>query len=346
MLRAIEIENLRGIRHGRLDDLTPLTVLTGPNGGGKSAVLDALLIGGARDPGKAIGFAVARRAETPCGAQWLVRVGAKEAELHVTDDGGRFRFRLRWAVIEDTVSELSSHRGPYSSLSCSTSRLEPMRHMRVLSNVDTSSTRVVVFAADNAWSVRGSGNERDSDIWLIDPRTGGPHRPLDRVYTQAVQLGRRAEANELVRAVIPGFSHVEILTNLDGTPCMHVVYQDRSVPVALAGDGVQSLIRLCLELASRPAGTVLLEEPEVHQHPASLVRAAKAIVGAVSRGVQVVLSTHSLEIIDLLLDPANGLDLEQFSLFRLRLEAGELRAVRTAGPDAAFERQQIAEDLR
>jgi predicted ATPase len=48
MIDAIEIENLRGIRHGRLDGLKPLTILTGPNASGKSTVLDALLIAATR----------------------------------------------------------------------------------------------------------------------------------------------------------------------------------------------------------------------------------------------------------------------------------------------------------
>ena len=53
MITSVSIENLRGIREGRLDGLAPLTVLVGPNGSGKSTVLDALLIGGAGAPRRA-----------------------------------------------------------------------------------------------------------------------------------------------------------------------------------------------------------------------------------------------------------------------------------------------------
>ena len=41
VIKSIEIENLRGIRQGKLEDLTPLVVLKGPNGCGKSREPDA-----------------------------------------------------------------------------------------------------------------------------------------------------------------------------------------------------------------------------------------------------------------------------------------------------------------
>ena len=41
MIESLEIKGLRGIRHGVLNGLSPLTILVGPNGCGKSTVLEA-----------------------------------------------------------------------------------------------------------------------------------------------------------------------------------------------------------------------------------------------------------------------------------------------------------------
>lgn len=45
MLTAIQIENYRGIRQGRVADLGPLNLFVGPNGSGKSTILEAIFLG-------------------------------------------------------------------------------------------------------------------------------------------------------------------------------------------------------------------------------------------------------------------------------------------------------------
>jgi len=40
MIESVEIESFRGIRRGALKDLGALTSLTGPNGCGKSTIVD------------------------------------------------------------------------------------------------------------------------------------------------------------------------------------------------------------------------------------------------------------------------------------------------------------------
>jgi AAA15 family ATPase/GTPase len=124
------------------------------------------------------------------------------------------------------------------------------------------------------------------------------------------------------------------------------VFADYSVPVTLAGDGIQSLLRLSLELAASGGGAALLEEPEVHQHPGAIRQSARAILAAVRRQIQVMLTTHSLELIDALLAESSDQDLARFSLYRLQLQDGNLKSSRLPGPDVAFSRSEIEDDLR
>ena len=71
MISSIEISRFRGIREGRLDDLTPLVVLVGPNGCGKSTVLDAMLIGASPKPQAAIKLVTERHTGVPNGTRWF-----------------------------------------------------------------------------------------------------------------------------------------------------------------------------------------------------------------------------------------------------------------------------------
>jgi predicted ATPase len=78
VIRSVEIKGLRGIREGKLADLTPLVVLVGPNGAGKSTVLEALLIGASPTPVQAIGRAVQRHRGVDRGARWLFTVQGQQ----------------------------------------------------------------------------------------------------------------------------------------------------------------------------------------------------------------------------------------------------------------------------
>src|SRR5207245_8301736 len=118
-------------------------------------------------------------------------------------------------------------------------------------------------------------------------------RPLHDLFTRSVQLGRRSQAREIIKEILPAVSNVEILTENEA-PILHVVFDDYSVPANLSGDGIQSLLRLSLELAASAGGAALLEEPEVHQHPGAIRRSARAILAAMRRGIQIILTTHSL----------------------------------------------------
>lgn len=161
-----------------------------------------------------------------------------------------------------------------------------------------------------------------------------------------VQQGKRAEANDILRTLMPNLDHLEILTE-GNEPILHIVYSDHSIPVALAGDGIQALLHLSLELAVSPGGTVLMEEPEVHQHPAAIRQSARAIQAAVRRGVQVILTTHSLELIDALLSEAEtDADVEKMSVYGLSLDEGVLKSYRLAGSEVEFARSKIGDDLR
>lgn len=337
MVQSLQIENLRGIVAGRLEAFAPLTILTGPNGCGKSTVLDALLIGSARKPITGIVRAVARRPRLLDGARWLVGKPEQAATIEVqsgTEDEP-VPWELTWRRVgaEEIPKDLRAAEPPYSLI-----------ELRVREQPIIEADEV--YFAGNGQSVLTNKirfESRGLDPYLIDP---GLPRALDDLFSDAVRQGRRREVQDFLRELAPTLETLEILKEKDRGSQLYLVTAEGAVPVAVSGDGIQSFAQLAIELAAIPEGLALIEEPEVYQHPRAIWQSAKALLAAVARGVQVVLSTHSLELIDALIGQASEAERENLALYNLALVGGELRSSRSAGEEMLFARRTLEHDLR
>jgi recombinational DNA repair ATPase RecF len=106
MITAIEAVNYRGIQQGRLEGLTPLTVLVGPNGCGKSAMLDVAYVAASRSFVDALALTIRRRhSALKSSARWIVNAVAWQQATHTC----RFLAVLRK---HEVVVELS-HQPPF-----------------------------------------------------------------------------------------------------------------------------------------------------------------------------------------------------------------------------------------
>lgn len=335
MIRAVEIKGLRGIRTGSLTDLTPLVVLVGPNGSGKSTVLDALLIAANPRPPDAIGQAAERREGVGlnASARWLLWKGGNDgpAEVTVTADSG-----VRKCIL--SIASLSSE---YTNIG------GKIRDQKTPGGKSTETEFNTSFQAAGAVQRSGFFKPLDDvpEVRFLDPRAPGLRAPLHHLYTRVVEQGLHKDAIASIRTLIPGIEDIQILAEGD-VPVVYLIFNGYAVPAALAGDGIRLLLHLTFELATRPGGLMLMEEPEAHMHPGAIRQCARAILAAVRRKIQIVLSTHSLELIDALLGESSDADLAQLSLYRLQLQAGSLNSSRLSGPDVAFARTEIQDDLR
>ncbi len=341
MITSISIENLRGIHRAEIATLAPLTILTGPNGCGKSTVLDALLIATSPTPDEAIGRAVQRHSTVIGGSRWLFGDHHRVATLGVTTHiGSRWQRELRWFghCNEGLRKRLLDHhdeaRPPFSTIRISEDKY-----------ADNAATSWAAFEMENRFVGESSGVGLTTVrfVGLVDP--GRPVR-LHRTFAEVARSGRREAVEALLGDLVARFEQLEILVDDDDTPSLYLRSQGRSIPVGLAGDGVQSFVQLALEIAVDPEGLVLLEEPEVYQHPKAIWRTAQALLANFRRGVQLVISTHSLELIDALLAEAKSDELEHLALFNLRLEGGQLDYSRHAGEELVTARQTLENDLR
>lgn len=338
MIRSVNIERLRGIGTGLLDGLAPLTVFVGPNASGKSTVLDALLIGAHPIPEDAIGRAVRRRANVVQGVRWLFQGDGEAASAVVTLTTGEEKERRLELHLDGRAEGAGASRQDHP-WSCT----GVVRGSGVPGTQQAVSVR---FADDNHYRYQRKlpmHLPEAPNVCLVDPSDGWT-KPLHALYSEAKKRSGYTPT-AMIQSVLPGCREVEILT--DGSvPSLYLVFDDHSLPVAACGGGIQRLVRTALELSARRRGLVLLEEPETHLHPAAIGQVSRAIWAAVRHGIQVVLTTHSLELIDRLVDHAKDDDLERLALFRTRLDEGVLKSSRLGGEDVRFARQEIEDDLR
>ena len=202
---------------------------------------------------------------------------------------------------------------------------------RISLGVESGEAREVVVGAGGVIAA-GEG----PGAWLFDGRA-----PESALVEAAFASGRAEAVAGLVREVAPG---LDALRWTGGA--VEAVLDGRPLPLALCGDGVAGLARLALGLAGCEGGLALVEEPEARQHPAVIFRTARALAEAARRGVQVVVSTHSRQLLADLLSPASGLELSDVAVFRLRLREGRMDVSRFSGADAAFALVQLEDDLR
>jgi predicted DNA-binding protein with PD1-like motif len=311
VIRKIELHNFRGVLDGAVELATPLTLLVGPNGSGKSSVLDAILLASNESHHRGMESITERRHSDGREERWTVHGGEGHAQIRLTTD-----------ILTREVT-VTAGMGRVSIDSASKGFLR-----KLFTQPIPSSDKF----------------ELPSPVHLVEPYMSAKSSLAD-TYTLAAEQGRRAEVEALVAELVPDVKHVEIMSR-GGKATVYLTYADASRPAALAGDGVQLLLKMGLELASLSGGVALLEEPETHLHPAAIGIAAKTSLVAMRRGVQIIATTHSIDMIDAIVAGATASDLNKLSLCRLRLTDGQLACSCLSGPDVAFSRSDIQDDLR
>lgn len=367
MISKLHIENLRGISSGTLADLAAVNVIVGPNNAGKSTLLDALLLAVSPKPSEVLPKVVQRRTMADPGA-WLLhrrrgRITARALLTVETDQNHTRAVRItarydqpkaklstevvwleeeRIRALKKALAEQQKPRPAGSTVT--RAGLQGSRTtFRRLTNELNQLQAALQQKREKADPIPGT-----PEVHLIEPEFSDRQMPLHDLYTYVAERGLRAHAKQIVTDLIPELEDIEILTQ-KGQPVVYLDMRDGgALPVSVAGDGVRLLLALSFELARPEGGLVLLEEPETHLHPAAIRQAARAIHAASNRGIQIVITTHSLDLIDSLLETFGQRveDLDKLAFYRVRLNEGELVSNRHTGQEASEARTRIAEDLR
>jgi hypothetical protein len=171
--------------------------------------------------------------------------------------------------------------------------------------------------------------------------------PLEDAYTAIEESGWLAPVVRALAKSMRGLVDLRILKK-GREFLLHCVFEDgHAVPMYLAGDGSKRLIELALAMRGiGEGGVALIEEPECYQHPRHLREFASFVMESAKANRQVVISTHSIELVDLLLEAADAQGTDYPFVHRVRLVEGTLSGIVLDRARATFSRKELLEDLR
>jgi predicted ATP-dependent endonuclease of OLD family len=328
MIKDIKISKFRGILEGAVSGFTPLNVLVGPSGSGKSTVIDAIYLAASPEP---TGPTQKYSNKTPL-QQIIDRRGPTGPALS--------HAWLVWKLGRAGAATIVMRN---ESLWTRTMELKAGDPSEVL-RVSAKTTRQVEAVVTSQHTEQSFFNDLGG-VRIVSTLDNSPNDPLHDLFSEITKAGQQDELLSLVREIDPALQDMQILTQYQ-QPFLTLKYGDYVVPVELAGDGVVSLVRFCMKLTAYPAQTLLIEEPELHLHYRAIQMAARSLWGAVKQKKQIILTTHSLDLIDSLIAEASDDVLKQLTVFQMRCDGGKLRVNPVAGTDVKFQRKELEAELR
>ena len=339
VLKSLEIQNFKGIKQGKLDDLAQVNILVGRNNSGKSTILDALIllrsavIGVDYLDARGVDQIIKRRAEPNRGQLdydelWFGRNTTVPFVLLAdldTDESLREEWRSHGSgnrpesfnVIMSTAKDSSPHkwtnRGD-TGMAKAYQNSTPWRDITERFGENSATYLALVH--------------------LLDP--GDIHRGVaDRIWPDLINDRRDVQVTRMLNDIYD--------TNIDFVSFMPFPREPRlvaalphiGIAVDWLGDGLRYALNILALGVLLRGSALLIEELETHQHPESLRKLTQTLFElAKQQDLQLFLTTHSMELITYALEAAEEKEID-LKLHHLRLDPrGTLTSTPFTRPNA------------
>lgn len=314
MITSLRIKNFRGVPDLLLDDLGRLNVVVGKNNVGKSSVLEAIAIAvGAVNQDSSVLKGILGQVLKWRG--WLGRTSIN------------FLFTTPYNPIELTFtsdnvpySVVIRHRGEVSNILERTHNLkldiETLKKM-MGESIDVlnfeikagplTRTSLVLISENGNSIVMSSGDEPypvELPIEFVTPYDTNAPGFIETAFSKAFKAKSYHRALELIRRAYPEVENLSPVPEGNGVLMyVDIKHSSQSVPYYVMGDGFKFLSAIAFLVSSVTGGHFLIDSAEAFHHPKSLRTMVRTLIeGSLKNDVQVFLTTHSLELLDMLLE--------------------------------------------
>jgi len=284
MISRVVVKNFKSIGEAGVDlELKPLTLLVGPNGGGKSSILEAIAVASQRGPtGRLTQFpSPDSLLHKPNGGTWTIDVIAPGV---ASDPKPGFRVEFGGGAGGVNVGGLTP-----------------------VPNLTEAANRVIVELDQKAFII---SSVRGNVPYTIDTRTEPKWVGVNGENLLLLlgiifgQIKYRDVAHQ-IRGWASRFGIGELHAGPRGSNRAGSDYEDTElravVDLALASSGARQVLTIITQLFWAPPGSLLMiEEPEISLHPQAQIDVLEMFAEAIKEQKQIIATTHSLILLQAL----------------------------------------------
>jgi len=344
IVKGLEVENYRGLRRASLTDFAGINVFVGRNGSGKSSILEALYIALQLDEG--LGYIIKRRGWFGLASvEALFHGKSKEAKITVLlGDGSREEVTISHGIPDvDHLDALKVKGLDTSRLYVLNLSTKDKVKGNVMFYVDSSGKHSSILLTKDVRVIH--------DATFIDWNSVYTYGTPEEAYSILVKEAGEEAKKSVIKTLQTEYGELRDITVLRSYDewVLHLTFRDRAVPYYVVGDGVRYALMYLMAVFTPREAVLLMEEPELHTHPSLMRVVVNSILNSYrERGNQVFLSTHSLELIEMMLEQAEKLELKDrdLKIYRVALENGVLHSEEYTLSEALNALRKLEWDLR
>jgi len=319
-ITSLSLEYFRGIRKGKVEDLSQVNVFVGPNNSGKSSILFAVYL-----------------------FSGLLGRGWKRFPSYTQYNVQDFGENVHTVIFNQDGNAVGMV--PYEISRYFFYKYDASYPLQIQIEMDSGNYKFILRKEERAKSIRAT--PKSVSLFFSQTRMifaiEDPQKPEEIFYEVLLQKNLDKVLYHLLQKVF--HLPVEYLTY---TPNQILLLKltDRSIRFEDLGDGAKRTMRMLFTAAAAAKGALLLEEPENHQHPRSLQESIRALLTAAKDlDIQIFATTHSRECLVAFHEEAKRQGLEA-RFFYTRLHENDELEVISVTPEGLDAFEEMGLDLR
>lgn len=339
-LTAFRIKNFRGLQTLQINDLKQVNIFAGINGSGKTTLLEALfLFVDRRNP-----IAIMRphfwrnlQPNLMVAVPHIFSRGKLSKSIELDGETRNGHEVLRCVYEKQSRPSVQQLTPEQQVLAAGISSVPQPLGVSLIAEVNgeiEDEIHLLDLPKGGVADVKKVGTTPLPKVVILNRLTiGNPSEIGDRL-SQAIQSRKKAELIRTVKLLRPEIRDLELLKMGDLSIIYGNIGYGVRVPLPFLGDGMQTLLSICLAIMDAKNGMVFLDEFEAAIHYSKLSKVWRIIFDlSVRYNCQIFAATHSKECIEAAIDGITPSNSACVRYFRLQPGKSGIKAISYSGSE-------------